>query len=259
MASDNGHQQHSDSLLGSDIALHREVESIESIESNEQLNPFHLVDLEYSYNALEPMLDQPTLEWHYLVYHAQLVSLFNQEIRTIIDSGAGARLEKTLGTPERVSQFGILENLLSRISRFSPLVRHLAGGHWNHCFFWSSMTDKKENQELSPELQRAFDRSFTSFEEFENRFVEASVRHIGSGWIWLLDSGKGKLQIVTTDKNDNPLMDLVDARGNPLLVCDLWEHAYHLKYRERRDEYVRKFLRVVDWRRVQLRLGGRRH
>lgn len=207
---------------------------------------FHLSPLPYGYSALEPVIDRETLHWHHDVHHRSYVDKLNEALR---------------GRPVKGMA---LEEILSRVSMFANEVRGNGGGHWNHTFFWSVMTDQKEDQEITPEVLSAIERDFFSFDEFRARFVKAGIDHLGSGWVWLIRDSNGKLAITTTANHDNPLMDVVENRGAPILVCDLWEHAYYLKYKARREDFLRKFFTVVNWSRVHALFigehrGGYRH
>ena len=194
--------------------------------------PFVLSPLPYAMDALEPVIDRETLLWHYDVHHRSCVDKLND---TLKDS----------------SVHGLtLDEILARVSRFPKAVRAHGGGHWNHTFFWNSMTDVKENQEFSPELLHAFELSYGSLDDFKTHFINSGTELHGSGWMWLMRTAQGRLKIITTPNNDNPTMDFCEVSGKPILVCDLWEHAYYLKFKANRAEFIRKFLAIVNWARV---------
>jgi Fe-Mn family superoxide dismutase len=194
--------------------------------------PFHLSPLPYAYEALEPVIDHETMHWHHDVHHRGYVEKLNQAL-------SDAKIQ---GLP--------LEEILARVSEFSEAVRVNGGGHWNHTFYWSILTDKKEDQELTPEILKAIDASFGSFDNFKAEFVKMGLEHAGSGWLWMLRTEENKLRLATTSVHDNPLMDVCETKGVPVLACDLWEHAYYLKFKAHREEFLRKFFVVINWARV---------
>ena len=206
----------------------------------EAKGPFRLTPLPYAYEALEPVIDRETMFFHHDVIQREYVEGLNQALQ---------------GSAETLK----LEEILARVSRYPKAVRDNGGGMWNHEFYWCAMTDKKEDQEISPELLHAFENSFGSVDEFKSRFIRAGAAHVGSGWIWVVKTPAGRLEIVTTEKNDNPLMDTCQAQGRPILVCDLWEHAYFLRYRAAKGEYIRKFFAVVNWARMHTLFVGEYH
>jgi Fe-Mn family superoxide dismutase len=202
--------------------------------------PFELLELPYGYDALEPIVDQETMHLHHDVHHRGYVTKLNAAVAAL----DGAENQD-------------LETILRSASRYPKAVRVNGGGHWNHTFFWNIMTDRKEDQEITPEVLHALENSFTSLEEFKAAFVKAGLEQIGSGWVWLIQPENGeKLELVTTANQDNPLMDLAEKRGTPILGCDLWEHAYYLKHHANREEFLRKFFVVVNWARVQALYTG---
>jgi Fe-Mn family superoxide dismutase len=132
-------------------------------------------------------------------------------------------------------------------------VRNNGGGHWNHEFFWQSMTRPNQGGEPSAELRAAIDRDFGSLDQFKAAFKAAGLARFGSGWAWLIVTPDGKLKIVSTANQDNPLMDVVTDRGTPLLGNDVWEHAYYLQYQNRRADYLDAWWQVVDWKIISAR------
>ncbi len=203
--------------------------------------PFHLGPLPYAYDALEPVIDRETLKWHHDVHHRCYVDRLNEALASTSVRGR------------------TLEEILSHVSAFPQAVRDHGGGHWNHTFFWSVMTDCKEDQEISPELLKAFEKSFGSLDAFKAEFVRVGSQHVGSGWLWLIKDGPERLHLATTLNHDNPLMDVCAVRGQPILVCDLWEHAYYLHFKAKREDFLRQFFALVNWTRVHKLLIGDYH
>jgi superoxide dismutase, Fe-Mn family len=196
---------------------------------------FSQVKLPYTYAALEPHIDAQTMEIHYTKHHATYVKNVNEAIAA----------EKIDVNNE--------EALLGSISKYSPKIRNNAGGVWNHNFFWMVMKPASENNLPSGKLADALNASFGSFEKFKEQFTQAAMTRFGSGWAWLI-SDKGKLTIGSTPNQDNPLMDVSDLKGKPMLAIDVWEHAYYLKYQNKRNEYVSNWWNLVNWDEVSKRL-----
>lgn len=205
-----------------------------------ELSSFDSV-LPYETDALEPVIDQESLSWHHDFHF--------QDYRQKLE-----RLAAETGLSFFSS--GVLEELFARLhtlpAGLREKVRHWGGGYWNHRFFWSVMTDRMEDQEVAPEILQALQAEFRSLSDFKTRFIKVGSELVGSGWVWLVRDPSCRLKVVTTPNNDNPLMSVSgDARGVPLLVCDLWEHAYCLKYRGQREVYLRKFLALINWAQVE--------
>lgn len=196
--------------------------------------PFALPQLPYAYGALEPTIDATTMQIHHSKHHQAYVDKLNEAVAE--DSSLGGLS---------------LEQILARISSLPRKVRNNGGGHWNHSFFWDSMTPGG-NAPAGP-LAEAIDRAFGSLDALRTRVNDAGVGQFGSGWVWLIVDGSGGLAISATPNQDNPLMDDVPVRGTPILGNDLWEHAYYLKYQNRRAEYLTAWWSVVDWRKVAQR------
>ena len=184
--------------------------------------------LPYAYDALEPYIDAQTMEIHYSRHHQ---AYFNNLVKAV----AGTELE---GQP--------LEALFAKISQLPVAVRNNGGGHWNHALFWKSLSPQGGGQP-DGDLLAAIEKAFGSFDEFKKQFDAAAVGRFGSGWAWLGVGADGKLFISSTPNQDNPLMDVAEKRGAPLLGLDVWEHAYYLKYQNRRPEYLKAFWTVVNW------------
>jgi len=194
---------------------------------------FQLSPLPYASNALEPHIDARTMEIHHDKHHAAYVNNLNAAI-----TGTDA---------EKLS----LEDILKNISKYAPAVRNNAGGHYNHTMFWQLMMPGGSTTPTGA-LSDAINSAFSNYEEFKNKFTTAGTTRFGSGWAWLIASG-GKLSIGSTPNQDNPLMDVSDVKGTPLLGLDVWEHAYYLKYQNRRPDYIAAWWNVVNWDEVAKR------
>nr|WP_295370832.1 superoxide dismutase [uncultured Sphingosinicella sp.] len=193
--------------------------------------PFTLPQLPYGYDALEPTIDAATMTLHHSKHHQAYVDKLNEGV----SEGQGLEGKS-------------LEDILANISAQSKKVRNNGGGHWNHSFFWETM--QPGGSQPGGRLAEAIDQSFGSFEAFKTKFNEAGVGQFGSGWVWLILDQSGDLAITSTPAQDNPLMDDAPVRGTPLLGNDVWEHAYYLKYNNRRPEYLAAWWNVVNWDKV---------
>lgn len=191
---------------------------------------FSLAPLPYSYDALAPVIDEQTMRIHHGRHHQAYVDNLNKAVAA---APALAGLS--------------LEALMAQISKAGEAVRNNGGGHWNHTFFWQSMTRPGRGGSPSPELLAAINRDFGSFDQFKAAFRAAGLGRFGSGWAWLIVTSDGKLKVSSTLNQDNPLMDIVADRGQPLLGNDVWEHAYYLQYQNRRADYLDAWWQVVDW------------
>ncbi|WP_291287829.1 superoxide dismutase [Flavobacterium sp.] len=187
--------------------------------------------LPYAYNSLEPFIDAQTMEIHYSKHHAAYVKNLNAAI-------AGSSAEKMS-----------MEQILAGVSKLSPAIRNNAGGHYNHEFFWSVLTPEK-NTKPSSDLQKAIQESFTSLDALKEKINQAAISRFGSGWVWLYVNQQGKLEICTTPNQDNPLMDIAENKGIPVFAIDVWEHAYYLKYQNKRPDYLNAIWNVVNWNQV---------
>ncbi len=186
--------------------------------------------LPYEYNALENIVDAMTMEIHYTKHAAG----YSKNV-------------KDAAVAEKVDMTKPLEEVLVKISSYSTKMRNNAGGHYNHEMFWQSMRPKKENNAPSGKLMECIVKDFTSFEYFKKQFGDAAKTRFGSGWAWLYTNKNKKLLIGSTPNQDNPLMDISDIKGMPILGIDVWEHAYYLKYQNKRAEYVDNWWQVVNW------------
>jgi superoxide dismutase, Fe-Mn family len=183
--------------------------------------------LPYSYSSLQRFIDPKTMNVHYNKHYKGYVEKLNKALEKV----NGADLD--------------LEEIVKSISRFSKVVRNNAGGAFNHALFWKMLTPKR--QKRSGAVLEKIEKDFGSYDEFKKQFIEKSKSNFGSGWCWLVLNNQNKLKIVTTQNQDNPLMNVVKNGGYPLLGLDLWEHAYYLRYQNKRDEYIEKFFLVINW------------
>ncbi|MBL7843083.1 MAG: superoxide dismutase [Cyclobacteriaceae bacterium] len=195
---------------------------------------FSQIKLPYEYAALEPSIDAQTMDIHYNKHHAAYVKNVNEAIEA-----------------EKIT-FNTELEFFSNTSKLSAKARNNGGGVWNHNFFWQVM--KPGGGTPSGKLANAINGSFESFEKFKEQFTTAAMTRFGSGWAWLVNDN-GKLKIGSTPNQDNPLMDISDFKGTPLLALDVWEHAYYLKYQNKRNEYVANWWNVVNWDEVASRLS----
>ena len=187
--------------------------------------------LPYNYNALEPFIDAQTMEIHYSKHHAAYVKNLNTAV-------IGTDAEKMTIT-----------EIFANISKLSPAIRNNAGGHFNHEFFWSILTPEK-NTKPSADLEKAIKETFGSVEALKEKVNAAATSRFGSGWVWLYVGQEGKLAICTTANQDNPLMDIAENKGMPILGIDVWEHAYYLKYQNKRVDYLTAIWNVINWNEV---------
>lgn len=188
---------------------------------------FKQISLPYAYGALEPYIDAQTMEIHYTKHHAAYIKNVNEAIDA----------EKISAKSE--------EDFFSKVSSLSPKARNNGGGAWNHNFFWECM--KQNGAAPSGKIADAVNASFGSLDAFKEQFAAAAMSRFGSGWAWLVKNEAGKLVIGSSPNQDNPLMDVSDLKGKPILALDVWEHAYYLKYQNKRNEYVANWWNVVDW------------
>lgn len=194
---------------------------------------FELPKLGYDYAALEPHIDARTMEIHYTKHHQAYVNNLNTAI-------AGTEWEQKS-----------LEDIMANISKLSAAVRNNGGGHYNHTLYWTVMGPNKGGTPKG-DLAEAINKTFGSFDTFKEQFTQAGMTRFGSGWAWLVKAGN-ELKITSTANQDNPLMDIAEVKGLPLLGADVWEHAYYLKYQNRRNEYLAAFWNVVNWDEVERR------
>lgn len=208
--------------------------------SDSSINNFTQAPLPYAYDALENVIDAKTMELHYSKHAAGYSKNVIDEIESLKPSNKNAVL---------------LSTLLANISSYSTKMRNNAGGHYNHELFWQCMRHKQEGNLPVGKLQLAIDNTFGSFGEFKKQFAEASKTRFGSGWAWLYVDAKKNLKIGSTPNQDNPLMNVSEIKGLPLLALDVWEHAYYLKYQNKRADYIENWWQVVNWDYVEKRFA----
>jgi superoxide dismutase, Fe-Mn family len=194
---------------------------------------FKLPELPYAANALEPQIDEETMKIHHGKHHNAYVTNLNKAIED-------ENIEATS-----------IEEICKNVSRFSKAIRNNGGGHYNHSLFWKILTPNGGGK-VTGELAEAINSSFGSFENFKKEFEKEAIGRFGSGWAWLVVSN-GTLKLGSTPNQDNPLMDVSEFRGTPILGLDVWEHAYYLKYQNKRPDYVAAFWNVVNWQEVEKR------
>jgi Fe-Mn family superoxide dismutase len=197
---------------------------------------FTLPKLPYDYKALEPHIDAMTMEIHHTKHHQAYITNLNKALE---------------GKPEENMS---IEDICKNISKQPMPVRNNGGGHFNHSLFWTIMKPNGGG-EPTGKLGDAINSAFGTFADFKTKFAEAGATRFGSGWAWLCVSG-GKLAVCSTPNQDNPLMDISECKGTPILGMDVWEHAYYLKYQNRRPDYIAAFWNVVNWDEVAKRLDA---
>jgi superoxide dismutase, Fe-Mn family len=197
---------------------------------------FSQVPLPYANAALEPSIDATTMDIHYNKHHTSYIKNVNDAI-----------------TAEKISFANEME-FFKNASKLSVKAKNNGGGAWNHNFFWQVMRPSQGENNPSGKLADAISGSFDSLEKFKEKFTEAAMTRFGSGWAWLV-SDNGKLKIGSTPNQDNPLMDTSDIKGTPIIGIDVWEHAYYLKYQNKRNEYVANWWKVVNWDEASKRLA----
>ncbi|MEM6966856.1 MAG: superoxide dismutase [Bacteroidota bacterium] len=198
---------------------------------------FKLPKLPYDYDALAPHIDKRTMTIHHTKHHNGYTNKLNAAIE-------GTDLEKKS-----------IEDILKKVSNESDGVRNNGGGFYNHSLFWKIMSPKGGGQPgPTSKIAKALKADFGSYDAFKEEFVAAAKTRFGSGWAWLCVSNRGKLFVTSTPNQDNPLMDVADKKGTPILGLDVWEHAYYLKYQNKRPDYVAAFFNVINWKEV-----GRRY
>ncbi len=195
---------------------------------------YQLPELKYDYSALEPHIDARTMEIHHTKHHAAYTANLNAAV-------AGTDMEGK--TPEE---------LMAVISTLPVAVRNNGGGFFNHNLFWEVMSPNGGG-EPTGELADAIDAAFGSFDAFKELFNKAAATRFGSGWAWLVKKSDGSLAVTSSPNQDNPLMDVSEVKGTPILALDVWEHAYYLNYQNRRPDYIGAFWNVVDWSEVTKR------
>jgi len=198
---------------------------------------FELPKLPYDYKALEPHIDAQTMEIHHSKHHNAYVTNLNKALE------GGDFANKSL------------EELMAMISKLPAAVRNNGGGHYNHSLFWKVMKPGGGGKP-SGAVAQGIDQAFGSFDAFKEKFNNAAATRFGSGWAWLIVKADGKLDVSSTPNQDNPLMDVAEVKGTPILGLDVWEHAYYLKYQNRRPDYCGAWWNVVNWDEVNARLAA---
>lgn len=202
---------------------------------------FTLPNLPYAFNALEPHIDAQTMQIHHGKHHAAYVNNLNKAIE------GKANLESK-------SIEDLISNLAAVPENIRTTVRNNGGGHYNHTLFWEIMSPKGGGKPAG-ELAKAIDQDFGGFDALKEKLSTAAATRFGSGWAWLTVSG-GKLCVCSTPNQDNPVMDVAECRGTPIFGIDVWEHAYYLKYQNRRPDYIAAFWNVVNWSAVAQRYAA---
>jgi len=197
---------------------------------------FTLPTLPYAHDALEPHIDTLTMQIHHGKHHQAYVDNLNKAIA---------------GTPNEEKT---LEELVKHAGTISPAVRNNGGGHWNHSFFWESLAPNAVGTPGGA-LGDAISATFGSFDDFKTKFAAAGAGRFGSGWAWLIVKD-GKFEISSTPNQDNPLMDVAEVKGTPILGIDVWEHAYYLKYQNKRPDYLAAIWNVINWNKVAERFAA---
>ena len=197
---------------------------------------FELPALPYASDALEPNIDKATMEIHHGKHHAAYVTNLNKALEGKDDSSS-------------------IEDICKNISKYPVAVRNNGGGHFNHSLFWTVMAPNAGGKPTG-ELASAIDAAFGSFEDFKTAFSQAGATRFGSGWAWLIVGADGKLAVTSTPNQDNPLMDVAEVQGTPILGVDVWEHAYYLNYQNRRPDYLAAFYNTINWDEVAKRYAA---
>lgn len=192
---------------------------------------FELPALTYEFAALEPHIDAKTMEIHHDKHHNAYVTNLNNAIKGTDAEGKS------------------IVEICQNISKYNAAIRNNGGGHYNHSLFWTLLAPNAGGAPTG-EVARAIDATFNSFDEFKTQFANAGATRFGSGWAWLIVHD-GKLVVTSTPNQDNPLMDIAEVKGTPILALDVWEHAYYLHYQNRRPDYIGAFWNVVNWAKVE--------
>lgn len=191
---------------------------------------FELPALPYASDALEPHIDRETMEIHHGKHHQAYVDNLNKALEGK-DAGSS------------------IEDIIKNISKYDAAVRNNGGGHFNHSLFWTVLSPDGGG-EPTGELATAINEAFGSFDELKKKLQDAGAKRFGSGWAWLIVDGSGKLQVTSTPNQDNPLMDVAEVQGTPIFGIDVWEHAYYLKYQNKRPAYLEAIFNAVNWEAV---------
>jgi len=204
-----------------------ESNNLKTQQNMKTLNKFEFPKLPYAFDALEPFIDKMTMEIHYSRHHKAYFDNFVAAIK-------GTEMENIS-----------IEEIFSNISKLPAVVRNNGGGFYNHVIYWENM--KVNGGKPSAKLYSAIEKAFGSMDELKKQFSDAGKTRFGSGWAWLSVDDKGNLFVSSTPNQDNPLMDVADKKGTPVLAMDVWEHAYYLKYQNKRPDYIEAFWSVINW------------
>lgn len=221
-------------LAGSLVGRER-LDRIESLSLQLSSAPIYsLPALPYAYDALEPFIDKQTMEIHHTKHHQAYVD----------------KLNKALEEYKNDTQ---LEAIFKNASKVTTALRNNGGGHYNHSLFWQLMKPSSGTEPNLPkaELAQAITKNFKSFDDFKKEFSDKAAKLFGSGWCWLIADAANNLKITTTANQDNPLMDVTADQGKPLLALDVWEHAYYLKYQNKRADYISNWWNLVNWKKAE--------
>jgi Fe-Mn family superoxide dismutase len=203
---------------------------------------FTLPQLKYGFDALARAIDPQTMEIHHDKHHQAYVDNLNKALEAYPDLQAKS-----------------IEELVAKVNSLPEdirnAVRNNGGGHWNHSFFWEILSPEPQDITKNDKVSRFINNSFGDFAKFQEEFKKAGLGRFGSGWVWLVKMHDGSLKIVSTPNQDNPLMDIADVKGTPVLGLDVWEHAYYLNYQNKRADYIDAFWDIVNWARVEELLG----
>lgn len=225
-------------LLSSSASIAQKTQTLQpsfyTLDATGKITGYNFPALPYAYNALQPAIDSLTVSIHYDKHHRGYYTKFL----------AAAKENNLEGTS--------LEDIFKQISKYPDAVRNNAGGLYNHTLYWENMAPARGSKPTG-ELAAAIDLEFGSFDKFREQFSNAAKSKFGSGWAWLIIDNQGKLAVTSTSNQDNPLMDVAEKKGLPLLALDVWEHAYYLKYQNKRPDYVEAFWSLVNWDEVSKR------
>lgn len=222
------------SFLVSKLTLADEKDSLRSL-LNLASTPFTLPSLPYAYDALEPYIDKQTMELHHSKHHQAYINKINENLPAEFNASASQT------------------EICAQINKDSaPVWRNNFGGHFNHSLFWQLLRPNKEGKSNVPsgKISEAINRDFKSFEEFRKEFSDKALKIFGSGWCWLVEQN-GKLKIITTPNQDNPLMEVGVEKGKIILCLDVWEHAYYLKYQNKRVDYISGWWFIINWEKAE--------
>jgi Fe-Mn family superoxide dismutase len=203
-------------------------------------NKITLPPLPYEYDALEPVIDKETMKIHHTKHHQAYIDKLNTAGKKEFDPGAD------LG-----------QSCAKVNEQTSALVRNNLGGHYNHSLFWQMMKAPGKDNAPSGEVSDAISKNFKSFDKLKTEFSEKALKQFGSGWAWLIKDADGKLKVTSTPNQDNPLMQVAQEKGTPILGIDVWEHAYYLKYQNKRADYIDAWWKVVNWAKVNELLAAK--